>query len=140
MPNGSGFLDFPAHLDLAMQRLMTRMLPVLLTGLVLFTGCMPPGGGGKGGKPVNPTAEMLKMLMFMGVFFVIMYVLMIRPQQKKQKAHEEMLTQLKNGDRVVAGGVVGTITAVKKDTVMVKSGESKLEFYKTAVSDKLGRE
>ena len=89
---------------------------------------------------MNPTAEMLKMLMFMGVFFVIMYVLMIRPQQKKQKAHEEMLTQLKNGDRVVAGGVVGTITAVKKDTVMVKSGESKLEFYKTAVSDKLGRE
>jgi len=118
---------------------MTWMGPAALTGLVWLTGCMPPGGG-KGGKPVNPKGEMLKMLMIMGAFFVIMYVLMIRPQKKKQQEHEQMLTQLKNGDRVVAGGVVGTITAVKEETVIVKSGESKLVLHKSAITGKMDRE
>ena len=51
------------------------------------------------------------------LIFVVFYFLLIRPQQKKQKAHREMLSALRRGDRVVtAGGVVGTITRVISDT------------------------
>jgi len=125
-----------------MQRLMTRMLPVLLTGLVLFTGCMPPGGGGKGGKPVNPTAEMLKMLMFMGVFFVIMYVLMIRPQQKKQKAHREMLNQVSRGDDVVTnGGIVGHVVKIgRDDNLLVEiAPDVRVRVMRTMISEVIRR-
>ena len=51
------------------------------------------------------------------LIFVVFYFLLIRPQQKKQKAHREMLAALHRGDRIVtAGGLVGTITKVLSDT------------------------
>ena len=51
------------------------------------------------------------------LIFVVFYFLLIRPQQKKQKAHREMLGELRRGDRIVtAGGVIGTITRVNSET------------------------
>ncbi len=47
------------------------------------------------------------------VMFVAFYFLLIRPQQKRQKEHNEMLNKLQKGDRVVtSGGLLGTITAL----------------------------
>jgi preprotein translocase subunit YajC len=54
---------------------------------------------------------------------VIFYFLMIRPQQKKQKMHQAMISQIKNGDEVVtAGGMFGTVAGVdeRKNTVYLK--------------------
>ena len=53
--------------------------------------------------------------------FVILYLLIIRPQQKKQKDHQSMIDELKKGDRIVtSGGVHGTITGIKeKEGVVV---------------------
>lgn len=51
------------------------------------------------------------------LIIVIMYFLMIRPQQKRAREHREMVAQLKRGDEVITqGGVVGKITKVKDDT------------------------
>ena len=51
------------------------------------------------------------------LIFAIMYFLLIRPQQKKMKAHLAMLGQVKRGDRVLTGGgIIGTITKVKEET------------------------
>lgn len=51
------------------------------------------------------------------VMFVLFYVLLIRPQQKRMKAQQEMLSALKVGDKVVTGaGFIGTITALKSDS------------------------
>ena len=51
------------------------------------------------------------------LIFVVFYFLLIRPQQKKQKQHREMLDALRRGDRVVtAGGVIGVITKVNSET------------------------
>jgi preprotein translocase subunit YajC len=51
------------------------------------------------------------------LIFVIFYFLLIRPQQKKMKAHRAMLGQVKRGDRVLTGGgIIGTITKVKDET------------------------
>ena len=51
------------------------------------------------------------------LIFVIMYFLLIRPQQRKAKEHRNMLQSLKRNDRIVtAGGIVGVITKVKEGT------------------------
>ena len=49
------------------------------------------------------------------LIFAVFYFLLIRPQQKKQKEHREMLKTLKRGDRVLtAGGIIGKVTTVKE--------------------------
>ena len=56
------------------------------------------------------------------LIFVVFYFLLIRPQQKKQKLHREMLAAVRRGDRVVTGGgIMGTVTKVVDDNeVMVE--------------------
>lgn len=51
------------------------------------------------------------------LIFVVFYFLLIRPQQKKMKAHRAMIAGLRRGDRVVtAGGIIGVVTKVLSDT------------------------
>lgn len=55
------------------------------------------------------------------LIFVIFYFVLIMPQQKRQKKWREMLGALKNGDKVVtSGGIRGTVTAVKDDSVLLR--------------------
>ena len=71
------------------------------------------------------------------LFFVLIYFLMIAPQQRKQKKWQQMLTQLKNGDRVTTnGGIRGTIITVKDDSVLLRipPDNIKLEFVKSAIA------
>ena len=65
-------------------------------------------GGGMGGiEPLIPLV----------LIFVVFYFLLVRPQQKKAKAHREMLTAIRRGDRVVtSGGIIGTVNKVVSDT------------------------
>lgn len=72
------------------------------------------------------------------VMIAVFYLLILRPQQKKQKSHAEMLRQLKKGDRVVTiGGICGTIVDFKEKTIVLEIGEkAKVEILKGAV-DKL---
>ena len=50
------------------------------------------------------------------LIFVIMYFLLIRPQQKKVREHREMVTALRRGDQIVTqGGLIGKVTKVKED-------------------------
>jgi preprotein translocase subunit YajC len=70
-------------------------------------------------------------------FFAAMYFLMIAPQQKKQKKWQQMLGQLKNGDRVTTnGGIRGVIISVKDDVVQLRVAPDniKLEFAKSAIA------
>ena len=71
------------------------------------------------------------------LFFVVLYFLMIAPNQKKQKKWQEMLSQLKAGDRVTTnGGLRGTVLTVKDDVVIlrVQPDGVKLEFVKSAIA------
>jgi preprotein translocase subunit YajC len=88
--------------------------------LVIFQG----GLGALGG--------LVPMVLIIGVF----YMLLIRPQQKRQRELQETISQLKTGDRVVTtGGVIGTITSVRDTSFMIRSGEkSILEIARSAVA------
>jgi preprotein translocase subunit YajC len=71
------------------------------------------------------------------LFFVVLYFLMIAPNQRKQKKWQEMLGQLKSGDRVTTnGGIRGTVLSVKDDVVVlrVQPDGVKLEFVKSAIA------
>lgn len=86
--------------------------------------------------------------MFMPLILIIgvMYFFMIRPQNKKQKELQKMLDALKKGDKVVTiGGIHGTVSSVKENTVVVKVDDSaKIEFDRKAIaaviSDKKNKE
>jgi preprotein translocase subunit YajC len=71
------------------------------------------------------------------VFFALLYFLMIAPNQKKQKKWQEMLSNIKSGDRVTTnGGIRGVIVSVKDDVVQLRipPDNVKLEFVKTAIA------
>ena len=73
------------------------------------------------------------------VMLVAMYFLMIRPENKKKKAAAEMRSSLKVGDVITTiGGVVGTICAVKEQTIVMETGADRVrvEFTKWAISSK----
>ena len=79
----------------------------------------------------------LGTLPFLALLFIGVYVLMIVPNQRRQKKWQGMLEQLKAGDRVTTnGGLRGTVQNVKDDAVVVKVQPDgvKLEFVKTAIA------
>ncbi len=83
-----------------------------------------------------PQADLLSSLLpfvFMGVLF---YFLLIRPQQKRQKQHQQLLANLKTGDRVVtSGGIHGLIANVKETTFLLMVADNvKIEIDKSSIS------
>lgn len=70
---------------------------------------------------------MLFSLSPMIILFVIMYFMMIRPEKKRKKKEQEMLAALKHGDRVCTiGGIYGTITGIKDDTLTLTVGRENM--------------
>ncbi len=74
--------------------------------------------------------------------FVIFYLLIIMPSRRKQKKHQEMVEQLKPGDKIVtSGGIHGTIMGVQQDRIEVKiAANTKIDITKNAVAVILGKE
>jgi preprotein translocase subunit YajC len=98
--------------------------------LYLLMGAQQGADGAAG--PANPLMTFLPFVAIIAIF----YFLIIRPQSKKQKETQKMLSQLKKGDKIVTiGGIHGTIQLVKEQTVIVKVDEdTKLEFSRSAIS------
>ncbi|WP_263380678.1 preprotein translocase subunit YajC [Granulicella paludicola] len=71
------------------------------------------------------------------LMFVVMYFLLIAPNQKKQKTWQAMLSQLKAGDKVTTnGGIRGVIVSVKDDVLVLRTQPDnvKIEFVKSSVA------
>ena len=93
---------------------------------------MAPAQGGQ--------SSLVPFLIQLGLIIAIFYFLLIRPQQKQRRQHEQALANLKKGDEVVtAGGVVGEVVHIKEtpqaegaskpqmdDRVTIKSGDTRL--------------
>ena len=89
-------------------------------------------GAAPGGNPMVSTGLML--LQFLPIFLII-YLLIIRPQQKRQKDLEKMLKAMKQGDKVLtSGGIYGTIVRIEDARTIVKVADDvKLEMAKSAI-------
>ena len=69
--------------------------------------------------PAGPS--ILESMLPLVVIFAIFYFLLIRPQQKKLKTHDEMVNSLKKGDEILTGGgIIGKIAKVEDDFLLVK--------------------
>lgn len=77
-------------------------------------------------------SSLVPMVLIIGVF----YVLLIRPQQARQRKLQQTISQLKAGDRIVTtGGVIGTITSVKDTSLLIRSADKTiLEILRSAVA------
>jgi preprotein translocase subunit YajC len=75
---------------------------------------------------------LLPMLIIFGAF----YFLLIRPQQKKQKAHTELISNLKSGDEILtAGGILGVITGISEHYAIVKIADNtEIKIQKSSVA------
>jgi preprotein translocase subunit YajC len=79
------------------------------------------------------------MLVSFGPFIliiVVMYFLLFRSQQKKNKERQMMLNSMRAGDKVLtAGGIIGTIAAIKDKTMIIKIAENvKVEIMRSSVN------
>ena len=71
------------------------------------------------------------------LMFVLFYFLLIRPQQKRQKAVQQMQSDLKKGDKIVTiGGLHGFVDALDEGTVVIKCGDgSRLTYDRNAIRE-----
>jgi preprotein translocase subunit YajC len=85
-------------------------------------------GGGLSGL-----AQLMPLVLIIAVF----YVLVIRPQQKRQRQLQETISSLRINDKVVTtGGIIGVITAVRDSSFIIRSADKTiLEVARTAIAD-----
>jgi preprotein translocase subunit YajC len=85
------------------------------------------GGGGLGG--------LVGMLPMFAIIFGIFYFMIIRPQQKRMKEHQSLLSSVKRADKVVLnGGIHGAVHEVKETTVLVEIARNTvIEVEKAAI-------
>ena len=86
---------------------------LLITLLLFAGGCVPEGG--------EESTSIVPMLIFLALIFGVFYFLMIRPQRKRQKDHEQLVQELRKGDKVItAGGIYGQIESLDQDSIVLK--------------------
>ena len=89
------------------------------------------GSGPSDGQP-NPIASLLPF----ALMFLVLYLLILRPQMRKQRNQQRMIDELEKNDEIVtSGGIHGTILNIKDDILVVKIAENvKIEVSRAAVS------
>ena len=89
-------------------------------------------------RPMEAFAQFIPLILI----FAIMYLLLIRPQQKKLKAHQAMVAALRRGDQIVTqGGLIGKVSKVKDDNeIEVELAENvKVRVVKSTVAQVISK-
>lgn len=84
-------------------------------------------------------AEAMSSVLMILIMIAVSYFLLIRPESKKKKEAAAMRASLKVGDQITTiGGIVGTICAIKEETIVMETGADRvrIEFTKWAISSK----
>ena len=99
----------------------------------LLFAMAPQGGEGGGG--------LVSTLIMFGAIFLIFYFMIIRPQQKRTKEKEKMLSNLEKGDKVVTnGGIHGVIAGLEDKTALLMISENtKIKIDRTAITTVLAK-
>ncbi|MBD5553049.1 MAG: preprotein translocase subunit YajC [Desulfovibrio sp.] len=91
---------------------------------------MAPAAGAEAASGTDMLMQFLPLILM----FVIFWFLLIRPQQKRAKAHKQMLSELKRGDNVItSSGIIGRILEIDDEQVLLESGDSKLRVSRGAI-------
>jgi preprotein translocase subunit YajC len=83
----------------------------------------------------DPRALMIFMVQI-GIFFAIVYFMLIRPKMQQEKTHKSRLAGIKAKDEIVTvGGIIGEVIHIKEDRVTIRSGESRLVIQRDRVAE-----
>lgn len=104
-------------------------------GIALFdlvSSAYAMGAPPSDGSSANPIASLLPF----ALMFVVLYLLILRPQMKKQKDQQRLIDELEKKDQIVtSGGIHGVIENIKDDIIVVKVADNvKIEISRAAVS------
>ena len=92
------------------------MTGIMVAFLAALSGCVPPPEGAEEGGGFDWT-----LIIFVVLLVAIFYFLIIRPQRRQQKKHQELMQELKRGDKVVTtGGIFGVVESLSDDSVVLK--------------------
>jgi len=92
------------------------------------------GQEGEGPPPGN--LDFLQTITWIAILVIFFYLIMLRPEQKRRKKLEKQREALKKGDKVTAMGIIGTVSKVEENTVILRMVDgAKIEFLKAAVTE-----
>jgi len=96
------------------KKLNLWLVVALLITAVSLGGCVPQEAAEGGGFDWT-------IIVFLVLIFAMMYFVLIRPQRKRQKEHQQLVEELRRGDKVItAGGIYGVIESTSEDSVVIK--------------------
>ncbi len=100
-----------------------------LIELLAMASPTPPG------TEANPQGQMLQMFGMFAILGVMFYFLLIRPQSKQRKEQENMIKNIKSGDKILmTNGIYGIVTNIKDKSLTVKVADNvKVEVAKSAI-------
>ncbi|MBX3007920.1 MAG: preprotein translocase subunit YajC [Melioribacteraceae bacterium] len=96
---------------------------------ILLAMAPPPGGDGGGGSMIST------LIMFASIF-AIFYFMIIRPQKKRAKEREALLSAIQKGDKIItSSGIYATVAGLEEKTVLLDVGNNvKIKFDRSAVA------
>ena len=99
----------------------------------LLFAMAPQGGDGGGG--------LVSTLIMFGAIFLIFYFMIIRPQQKRAKERDKMLSNIEKGDKIVtSGGIHGIIAGLEDKTALLQISENvKIKIERSAITSVLAK-
>ncbi len=98
-------------------------LAAMLAALLGATGCYPAAATTTTGGTTtsNGFLSYLPLIIILVLLFAMFYFLMVRPMRQREKKHDEMVSGLQVGNRVItAGGIFGEIVSIEEDSVIIK--------------------
>ncbi len=113
--------------------------PAQTTTAVSPCGSFGGGAAAPGGAEGAPQqGSLMGMLFPLAIFVLIFYFFIIRPQRKRQKQHDNMISGINRGDQVITiGGFLGTVREVRDDTFQIELAEGvRVRILKSAVQTK----
>ena len=121
-----------------MKRTLGALLALVLLLSLALTGCYAADGTAAA-EGATSSGSMIYTIVMFAVLIAVFYFLLIRPENKKKKALNEMRTSLEVGDDITTiGGVVGTIVSIKDDLITIETSADRvrMEFARWAISTK----
>ncbi len=118
------------HLVLTILKFITNYINYSMLSNLLGIILMAPAQGGDQGSSAISTVVMF------GSIILIFYFMIYRPQRKRQKERETLVSKMEKGDKVIlAGGMHGTISAIEDTTLLISvSDTTKIRFEKSSVN------
>lgn len=102
------------------------VIPALLSAAPLLADAAPAAA---------PESNLMKTLSFFGIVLAFFYLILWRPEQKRRKKMQSLRNGLKPGDKITAMGIIGEISEVKDNSIIVKVDGAKIEMLKAAISE-----